>query len=147
MPFALFSVIIWMNAHTKRFVSTSFLVRVRDVDGRITHSLNDLTLRFCLGAAWHFFSTCGSAFTAGMVVAAGSVPFIATQTIPMAITILRFPDNLASNLGVLNVFCVSAQFFDTLYTGLVARHFGEAAVMRNGALWGVSAAFAASRFF
>lgn len=84
---------------------------------------------------------------AGLVVATGSVPFIATQTIPMAIAIVHFPENLASNLGVLNIFCVSAQFFDTLYTGLVARHFGEAAVMRIGALWGLAAALAAFRFF
>lgn len=65
----------------------------------------------------------------------------------MAIAIVRFPEHLASNLAVLNLYCVSAQFFDTIYTGLVARHFGEAAVMKIGALWGLVASFAAFRFF
>lgn len=38
---------------------------------------------------------------AGSVIALGAVPFIVTQTIPIAIVVQRFPDNLASNLGVL----------------------------------------------
>lgn len=83
---------------------------------------------------------------AGVVIAAGSVPFIATQTIPTAIAVVRYPENLASNLGVLNIFCISAQLFDTLYTGLVARHFGEAFVMRIGASWGFATAVAAFKF-
>jgi hypothetical protein len=84
-----------------------------------------------------------SGLVAGVVVAAGSIPFIATQTIPVAIAVARFPQNLASNLGVLNLFVVSAQLFDTLYTGLVARSFGEGAVMRIGAAWALAAGLAA----
>lgn len=38
---------------------------------------------------------------AGSVIALGAVPFIVTQTIPIAIVVQRFPNNLASNLGVL----------------------------------------------
>jgi hypothetical protein len=87
-----------------------------------------------------------SAFIAGVVVAAGSIPFIATQTIPTAIAVVRFPENLAANLGVLNIFCVSAQLFDTLYTGLVARYLGEAFVMKIGALWALAAGVAAFIF-
>lgn len=42
-----------------------------------------------------------SVVVAAMVIAVGSVPFIVTQTIPIAIVVQKFPDNLASNLGVL----------------------------------------------
>lgn len=87
-----------------------------------------------------------SSFIAGVVIAAGSIPFIATQTIPTAIAVVRFPENLASNLGVLNIFCVSAQLFDTLYTGLVARFLGESFVMRIGAVWALAAGIAAFVF-
>lgn len=37
------------------------------------------------------------------VIALGSIPFIVTQTIPIAIVVQRYPENLASNLGVLYV--------------------------------------------
>lgn len=38
---------------------------------------------------------------AASVVALGSMPFIVTQTIPIAIVVQRYPENLASNLGVM----------------------------------------------
>lgn len=44
------------------------------------------------------------------VIALGSVPFIVTQTIPIAIVVQKYPENLASNLGVLYV----KQFFFTI---------------------------------
>lgn len=82
-------------------------------------------------------------FAALIVIVAGATPFIATQTIPIAIAVARFPENLASNLGILNLFCVGAQLFDTLYTGLIAKYMGEAAVIRVGAFWGLAAGIAA----
>lgn len=40
-------------------------------------------------------------YVAGFVVALGAIPFIVTQTIPIAIVVQRYPQNLASNLGVM----------------------------------------------
>lgn len=40
-------------------------------------------------------------FVAALVIVLGSVPFIVTQTIPIAIVVQRYPENLASNLGVM----------------------------------------------
>lgn len=42
-----------------------------------------------------------SVVLAMVMIALGSVPFIVTQTIPIAIVVQRFPENLASNLGIL----------------------------------------------
>eukprot|EP00177_Eucheuma_denticulatum_P005780 GFKZ01010555.1.p1 GENE.GFKZ01010555.1~~GFKZ01010555.1.p1 ORF type:complete len:613 (-),score=110.92 GFKZ01010555.1:520-2358(-) len=80
---------------------------------------------------------------AGGVIALGAVPFIATQTIPIAIVVQRFPERLASNLGVMNLFCVGAQLIDTLYTGKVAQLAGESAVLRVAAAWAMAAGVAA----
>lgn len=91
---------------------------------------------------WKFAYT-NSEVMAIFVVAAGAVPFIATQTIPVAIAVARFPENLASNLGIMNLFCVTAQLFDTLYTGAVAKYFGEQVVMRIAGAWAIIAGIAA----
>lgn len=40
-------------------------------------------------------------YVAGFVVALGAIPFIVTQTIPIAIVVQSYPQNLASNLGVM----------------------------------------------
>lgn len=72
---------------------------------------------------------------AAAVVVLAAVPFVATQTIPVAILVQRFPERLASNLGVLNLFCVVPQLIDTLYTGPLAARFTETAVMRAAAGW------------
>lgn len=40
-------------------------------------------------------------FVAALVIVLGSVPFIVTQTIPIAIVVQRYPEKLASNLGVM----------------------------------------------
>lgn len=82
-------------------------------------------------------------FVAAGVVAVGAVPFIVTQTIPIAILVARFPENLASNLGVLNLFCVVPQLIDTLYTGKVAEIASESAVLRVAAAWAMAAGLAA----
>lgn len=47
------------------------------------------------------FAYTKSVIMAMLVIAFGSVPFIVTQTIPIAIVVQRFPENLASNLGIL----------------------------------------------
>lgn len=83
---------------------------------------------------------------AASVIALGSVPFIVTQTIPIAIVVQRYPENLASNLGVMNLFCVVPQLVDTLYTGKVAEWAGESAVLRVAAGWGFAASLAAFCF-
>lgn len=64
--------------------------------------------RVVFGASFFAFSSIlyACAYTknvmvAGSVIALGAVPFIVTQTIPVAIVVQRFPENLASNLGVL----------------------------------------------
>lgn len=64
--------------------------------------------RVVFGASFLVFSSilyvCAdtkNVLVAGSVIALGAVPFIVTQTIPVAIVVQRFPDNLASNLGVL----------------------------------------------
>lgn len=87
-----------------------------------------------------------SVWVAGTVVALGAIPFIATQTIPTAIAVTKFPENIASNLGIMNLFCVTAQLVDTLYTGLVAKYAGEGVVMRIAAVWALLAALAAVPF-
>lgn len=87
-----------------------------------------------------------NAWVAGGVIALGSVPFIVTQTIPIAIVVQRYPENLASNLGVLNLFCVIPQLVDTLYTGKVAELAGESAVLRVAAGWGFATSVAAFFF-
>lgn len=83
---------------------------------------------------------------AACVIALGSVPFIVTQTIPIALVVQRYPENLASNLGVLNLFCVVPQLLDTLYTGKIAEVASESAVLRVAAGWGFAAAIAAVCF-
>lgn len=85
-------------------------------------------------------------FIAAAVIAIGSVPFIVTQTIPIAIVVQRYPENLASNLGVMNLFCVVPQLIDTLYTGKVAEIGGESTVLRVASGWGFAAAFTAFCF-
>lgn len=92
------------------------------------------------------FADTNNVFIAAMVIALGSVPFIVTQTIPIAIVVQKYPDNLASNLGVMNLFCVSAQLIDTLYTGKVAEWAGESVVLKVAACWGFATA-AAALFF
>lgn len=64
--------------------------------------------RVVFGLSFLFFSiilyVCAktkSVIIAVGVIALGSVPFIVTQTIPIAIVVQRYPENLASNLGVL----------------------------------------------
>ena len=85
-------------------------------------------------------------WVAAGVIALGSVPFIVTQTIPIAIVVQRYPEHLASNLGVLNLFCVIPQLVDTLYTGKVAELAGESTVLRVAAGWGFAASIAAFCF-
>lgn len=94
---------------------------------------------------WTFAFT-KSVVVAGTVVALGAVPFIVTQTIPIAILVQRFPDHLASNLGVLNLFCVVPQLVDTIYTGKVAEMASESAVLRVAAAWAFAAGVAALLF-
>ncbi|KAI0567601.1 MFS transporter [Gracilaria domingensis] len=109
--------------------------------------------RLVFGIAFLVFSSVlfSCAFTkdvliAGLVIALGSVPFIVTQTIPIAIAVQRYPENLASNLGMLNLFCVVPQLIDTLYTGKVAEVAGESMVLRVASCWGFAAAIAAFCF-
>eukprot|EP00737_Agarophyton_chilense_P001776 gb/GEZJ01002007.1/.p1 GENE.gb/GEZJ01002007.1/~~gb/GEZJ01002007.1/.p1 ORF type:complete len:498 (-),score=54.96 gb/GEZJ01002007.1/:1174-2667(-) len=83
---------------------------------------------------------------AALVIALGSIPFIVTQTIPIAIVVQRYPDNLASNLGMMNLFCVIPQLIDTLYTGKVAEKAGESMVLRVASYWGFAAAISAFCF-
>lgn len=94
---------------------------------------------------WTFAYT-KSVVVAGVVVAVGAVPFIVTQTIPIAILVQRFPDHLASNLGVLNLFCVVPQLVDTIYTGKIAEMASESAVLRVAAGWAFVAGVAALLF-
>ena len=91
------------------------------------------------------YATSGTRSTtlAGLTVAISSVAFIATQTIPIAIVIQRYSQNVASNLGIFNLFCAVPQLLDTLYTGLLAEKAGETAVLKIAAAWGVAAAVAA----
>jgi hypothetical protein len=112
---------------------------VGDIGERVVFGIPFLVFSMAL---WIVANT-KSAFLAGSVVVLGAIPFIATQTIPVAIAVSAFPDNLASNLGILNLFCVSAQLFDTMYTGFVAKSMGEGAVMRVGSVWAFVAGVAA----
>lgn len=106
--------------------------------------------RVVFGLAFLIFSTVlfALAFTrdvymAAMVIALGSVPFILTQTIPIAMVVQRFPEHLASNLGVLNLFCVVPQLIDTLYAGKVAEVWSESVLLRVASCWGFVTAIAA----
>lgn len=97
-----------------------------------------------------------SGWVAGAAVAAAAVPFVVTQTIPVAM-VVTLPgggggDGGAAagggggrgvNLGVLNLACVLPQLLDTAYTGWVAGRWGEAAVLRIGGGWAAAAAVAA----
>lgn len=88
-------------------------------------------------------SSTKSVFLAGFTVALSGVAFIATQTIPIAIVVQRFSQNVALNLGILNLYCVIPQLLDTLYTGFLAKRAGEATVLKIAAGWGFAAAIAA----
>lgn len=112
---------------------------VGDVGERVVFGIPFAVFSFVI---WKLAYT-NSAIVATFVVSAGAIPFITTQTIPVAIAVARFPENLASNLGILNLFCVAAQLFDTLYTGTVAKYFGEQAVMRIAGAWAAMAGLAA----
>lgn len=92
------------------------------------------------------FAYTDNVWVAAGIIALGSVPFIATQTIPIALVVQRYPRNLASNLGVMNLFCVIPQLVDTLYTGKIAEIASEAAVLRVASGWGFAAALAAFCF-
>lgn len=92
------------------------------------------------------FASTSNVVVAACVIALGSVPFIVTQTIPIAIVVQRYPDNVGSNLGVMNLFCVVPQLLDTIYTGKVAKMAGEWVVLRVAAVWGMAAAVAAFVF-
>lgn len=94
---------------------------------------------------WMFADT-KNVMVAGTVVALGAIPFIVTQTIPIAILVQRFPDNLASNLGVLNLFCVVPQLVDTIYTGKIAEMASESVVLKVAGCWALAAAVAALLF-
>jgi Major Facilitator Superfamily len=99
------------------------------------------------GAIIWAFAYTKSSTVAAFVVTAGAIPFICTQAIPIAMAVQRFPEHMASNLGILNLFCVGAQLLDTLYTGSVAKHLGEAVVMRIAAVWALCAGVAAFTLF
>lgn len=90
-----------------------------------------------------------SGWVAGAAVAAAAVPFVVTQTIPVAMVVTPPGGDAAGaggrgvNLGVLNLACVLPQLLDTAYTGWVAGRWGEAAVLRIGGGWAAAAALAA----
>lgn len=72
--------------------------------GRKGEALMFSTPFIVFGIALAVVARTHSAIIAGAVVVMAGIPFVATQTIPIAIVVQRFPDRLASNLGVL---CVS----------------------------------------
>lgn len=93
-----------------------------------------------------------SGWVAGAAVAAAAVPFVVTQTIPVAMVVTPPGGGPAGaggrgvNLGVLNLACVLPQLLDTAYTGWVAGRWGEAAVLRIGGGWAAAAAVSAFVF-
>ncbi|GAB0498571.1 hypothetical protein MMPV_009917 [Pyropia vietnamensis] len=75
-----------------------------------------------------------SGWVAGFAVAAAAVPFVVTQTIPVAMVVTPPGGGSAGAGGAL---------LDTCYTGWVAGRFGEAAVLRIGGAWAAASAAAA----
>lgn len=75
-----------------------------------------------------------------IVVALTAVPTVVQHTIPFSTISLEYPSARGILLGVLNVFGVGGQTIATLYTGTLARHFGEEAVLRSGSAWALAAA-------
>ncbi|PXF42952.1 Sucrose transport protein SUC2 [Gracilariopsis chorda] len=65
-------------------------------------------------------------------------PGAAHFTLPTGLTV-EYSDetNRGRHLGALNCFAVVPQLIDTTYTGWVSEKFGESAVMKIGAVWGI----------
>lgn len=79
-----------------------------------------------------------------LVVVMMGLPAAVLYTIPVGLTVAKSDEtNRGRYLGALNCFAVIPQLIDTCYTGFVSKHFGEAAVMLIGAVWGVAAAISA----
>lgn len=76
------------------------IIRLLETVGeRVVYGLSFLVF----STALFLFAYTNNVYIAASVIALGSVPFIATQTIPVAIAVQRYPDHLASNLGILYV--------------------------------------------
>lgn len=76
--------------------------------------------------------------TAGLVVISMSIPMLAVFSVPPAETVARSdPSSRGKLLGLLNVAACVPQLLDTMYTGLISRHYGEEWVIRVGAIWAI----------
>lgn len=85
----------------------TIILWVGSIGERVVFSLAFLTFSGFLFAC----AETHNVLVAATVIALGSVPFIATQTIPIAIVVQRYPDNLASNLGVMYVFFLQVNIY------------------------------------
>jgi Major Facilitator Superfamily len=128
-------------------VFSAFYPRVLRVVGKVGERTVFGAPFIAFAAAIWFLANTKSEIIAGFVIAVGAIPFICTQAIPTAMAVKRYPQTISSNLGILNLFCVGAQLLDTLYTGSLAKHFGESFVMKVAGIFAMGAGVAAFVLF